>query len=320
MYHNSMFFVYIFAELTGFLIIAAIAIFFRSQSKHSARLAYIRNIIICYFIIGFIYIISNYYSIIINEYKAGPIIRILDTSAWLVSKYYWFIFAQSVLVVQDKYKVLLRKALTYIFIPLLVLSVINYGCIMDDYYYVQSGFLQDYVYAVQRVRTTIIMLFLVAHMIAVLIKSKEKTTAVFVTVNTLFYIINGAWNGLAGTELIRGDILLTEWSELVDPTAIILLLTNLTTLIYIAKCYFNTTSSSSEEESVDAVVQQYSLTHREAEIIARAYNGESNNEIAEALCISIYTVKRHLQNAYEKMDVSTRMELIKLIKKYRAKE
>jgi DNA-binding CsgD family transcriptional regulator len=45
---------------------------------------------------------------------------------------------------------------------------------------------------------------------------------------------------------------------------------------------------------------------REVEVLALVARGMSNQEIAEALTLAESTVKRHLANAYEKMDVHSR--------------
>lgn len=51
------------------------------------------------------------------------------------------------------------------------------------------------------------------------------------------------------------------------------------------------------------------LTPREVEIISEIKAGSSNREIALTLSISEETVKRHLSNIFEKLGVSSRLEL-----------
>lgn len=51
------------------------------------------------------------------------------------------------------------------------------------------------------------------------------------------------------------------------------------------------------------------LTAREREIIQLVKKGFSNKEISEILFISVNTVKKHLQNLYEKLNVTNRTEL-----------
>jgi DNA-binding CsgD family transcriptional regulator len=48
------------------------------------------------------------------------------------------------------------------------------------------------------------------------------------------------------------------------------------------------------------------LTRREREILVWVERGKTNAQIAEVLCIAPGTVKKHLDNVYEKLDVRTR--------------
>lgn len=61
-------------------------------------------------------------------------------------------------------------------------------------------------------------------------------------------------------------------------------------------------------------LKRFSLTRSESGIISLVLKGKTDQEIADALCISYYTVKKHLQNIFRKMDVNNRIELILLIK------
>lgn len=51
------------------------------------------------------------------------------------------------------------------------------------------------------------------------------------------------------------------------------------------------------------------LTAREQEIIRHAVRGSTNNQIATELNLSVNTVKTHLRNAYEKLNITNRAEL-----------
>lgn len=55
--------------------------------------------------------------------------------------------------------------------------------------------------------------------------------------------------------------------------------------------------------------KRYGLTPRELEIIAAVVAGYANKEIAEHFKISEDTVKHHLSNIFDKVGVSTRLEL-----------
>lgn len=54
------------------------------------------------------------------------------------------------------------------------------------------------------------------------------------------------------------------------------------------------------------------LTARETEVLELVARGRSNSEIAQDLCISINTVKRHLNNVFMKLGVNTRVQAIRV--------
>jgi DNA-binding NarL/FixJ family response regulator len=67
----------------------------------------------------------------------------------------------------------------------------------------------------------------------------------------------------------------------------------------------NLVQSSSE----DARQKKFGLTPRELEIVSAVVAGYANKEIAEYFKISEDTVKHHLSNIFDKLGVSTRLEL-----------
>lgn len=58
------------------------------------------------------------------------------------------------------------------------------------------------------------------------------------------------------------------------------------------------------------VFTAYELSFRESEILQFISTGKSNKEIAEALHISINTVKYHVKNIYEKLNIKNRKEAV----------
>ncbi|WNJ16983.1 LuxR C-terminal-related transcriptional regulator [Pontibacter sp. G13] len=55
------------------------------------------------------------------------------------------------------------------------------------------------------------------------------------------------------------------------------------------------------------------LSDRELEVFVQLCSGKTNREIAEALFVSINTIKFHLQNIYVKLDVSNRKDAIQMV-------
>lgn len=54
----------------------------------------------------------------------------------------------------------------------------------------------------------------------------------------------------------------------------------------------------------------YDLTAREVEVLERLVEGRGYKEIADALFISVYTVRAHLRNIYEKLHVHSKSQAV----------
>lgn len=75
--------------------------------------------------------------------------------------------------------------------------------------------------------------------------------------------------------------------------------------------FLKNTNQSKSEARVEKIV----LSGRETEILERLSKGASNKMIAEDLFISPFTVKRHVENIYQKLHARNRIELL-----YKARE
>lgn len=73
-------------------------------------------------------------------------------------------------------------------------------------------------------------------------------------------------------------------------------------------------NASNQTYSIANLASQYSLTNREVEVLQLIFQDMDNDEIADKLCISRYTLKKHIQNLYHKFNVSTKWNLLKFRK------
>jgi len=64
-----------------------------------------------------------------------------------------------------------------------------------------------------------------------------------------------------------------------------------------------------------SLVSQLELSKRELEILSLLSQGHSNQEIATNLFISLSTVKTHIQNLFEKLDVKRRIQAVEKAKR-----
>ena len=75
-------------------------------------------------------------------------------------------------------------------------------------------------------------------------------------------------------------------------------------------------SINGSEIDLTDLSDHFSLTKREQEIIFLVFSGKTNKEIEKELFISLKTVKSHLYNLYQKLDVQNRLQLINTIRDY----
>jgi DNA-binding CsgD family transcriptional regulator len=68
-------------------------------------------------------------------------------------------------------------------------------------------------------------------------------------------------------------------------------------------------TTMTDDESYETVLSQAGITSREKEILFLLLKGASNNDIAQNLYISTNTVKTHIRNIFQKLDVKSRFEL-----------
>ncbi|MGG7186393.1 helix-turn-helix transcriptional regulator [Clostridium butyricum] len=73
----------------------------------------------------------------------------------------------------------------------------------------------------------------------------------------------------------------------------------------------HSSQNSNNTYSMVNLASTYHLTNREAEILQLIFEDMDTQDIAEKLCISGYTLKKHLQNLYRKFDVSNKWGLLK---------
>jgi DNA-binding CsgD family transcriptional regulator len=71
-----------------------------------------------------------------------------------------------------------------------------------------------------------------------------------------------------------------------------------------------TIRAATGDEIFDLLCKTYDLSAREREIVALVLDGLATKQLAQALCISPYTVQDHLKTIFDKTRVRTRRELI----------
>ena len=69
------------------------------------------------------------------------------------------------------------------------------------------------------------------------------------------------------------------------------------------------------QQRVRSIAEHYELTARQTEVLVLLAKGYSTAKIEEQLVVSSHAAKTHIYGTYQKTDVHSRQELIKLIER-----
>jgi DNA-binding CsgD family transcriptional regulator len=95
-------------------------------------------------------------------------------------------------------------------------------------------------------------------------------------------------------------------------TPVLYILFTILFTVYIIKRYINTQrqiAAVNDGSSYEDILSHAGITSREKEILLLLLKGAGNNKIAQDLYISTNTVKTHIRNIFQKLDVKSRFEL-----------
>jgi DNA-binding CsgD family transcriptional regulator len=123
------------------------------------------------------------------------------------------------------------------------------------------------------------------------------------------------WFNLVGYAVFFASSLLSESVSLYVSSSALLLL-NIIPIIWIKKYFMRDHmkfSSDGNLQFLDVVLQNYTISNREREIMELILQGKSNKEIEDILFISYNTVKNHIYNLYQKLGVKSRGQMINFV-------
>ncbi len=134
--------------------------------------------------------------------------------------------------------------------------------------------------------------------------------------SVLMYSAVTAGGLIIGLLFVAGDLsfLGADWQTAL--TSMILAAANIPGWFYL-RGYFEkrARAAASELAGIDLSLleERYGITPREREVISLVITGRSNREITEDLFISPETVKKHIYNAYRKIGVRNRVQLVNAV-------
>ncbi len=122
---------------------------------------------------------------------------------------------------------------------------------------------------------------------------------------------DGIWNetGVALQIIVLPAFWQTWWFKLL----VLLFLGAFALAIYALCRTIASLKRISTPPNLEEIFAKHNISHREQEILHLVIQGKSNREMENELFISLPTVKRHLANIYEKIGVSSRLQLINFL-------
>ncbi|MCG8572946.1 MAG: LuxR C-terminal-related transcriptional regulator [Spirochaetes bacterium] len=90
---------------------------------------------------------------------------------------------------------------------------------------------------------------------------------------------------------------------------------NMISIVFAAKYFFLSAPNIMDKIKVsDLFINKYTITNREKEVIELLLSGLSIKEISRKLDRSFKTINNHIHNIYQKTRVSSKIELLNLVK------
>lgn len=324
MISNAMFITYTILCFLGLQAITLIVILTkRNDAGNRNLMKATRNFVIVSFALGLYYYITYYRELVLGQFATGPVVRGFDAIIFYAMGYSWIKLIDNIAGVENEEAIAMRKHIKVVFPCLMVLSAAVYIFILDAYYNTDS-FAEEIIAVVSEAVLGIVVAFYTfKYVVWAYRELVDSASRKYIMIVSIFVCFNTMWNNcVAVFVFIKAVSLSAMCSNLYALTSILLLITNLLTLCYVYKkdftpIFFGDRNDSAkqltEEEAVDMVARDHKLTERERDVMMLAYEGLTNPDIAEKLYISRHTVKRHMHNIFEKLDVSTRMELAHLV-------
>ncbi len=328
---SVLFFFYLAMCFTGLLGLILIQTLMRHGSKQGESLLRAgRSFMMADLLVGLFYFSTYYREMVLGQFHSGPVLRGIDGVQFYVIALAWLSLVYAAACGPEDDSARWRKASKAIFPVLMACSLAAYLFLVDGYYqpvYVQSQPMLQVVETVLSLSVIVFTVFGVRYCFARLESRFERRYILIVSILINF---NNIWNSVIVMITLRqrlGDSLLSSYMYAL--TALVLLAVNVLTILFFYQRDFSPIFYAkagqplqeegpvTEEQAMDALAAEKGLTQREREVMGLAYQGLTNPEIAEALTISRYTVKRHMHNLFEKLQIQGRMELVHLVGQYK---
>lgn len=328
MYVDTVFILYIAAILVSLVCLVFIGlIFVRKNDRENRTYIDARRFIVVVMLTDLLYFVFYYREVVQGEYDLALPFRIADYILCSGLILCWILLLGDMLNRQrHRWMIRLGVAVTAL---RMISSIVVTTAFMGVYYNIEDTRICIVWTMAESAFVLITALMIIYYGIWGVIECTIKLRRNYIVVCSVLLLVWGIVQAVIDIGLFYGKYGVSAWNvETPDLTGAIMFLTNLATCIFVFKEDFSPLFLSGETgddapsdigEKLDLIASDHRLTVREREVMELVYNGFTNQDIAEALYISVNTVKKHIRNIYEKLDVSNRIELLHLINAWKGK-
>lgn len=312
--------------ITGAFVLAMVLILIALLVKHnsigkSKTFSSVRNFTLCFFAIILLFYYESFDGMFGDAFERGTLSRIADFSLFILLEYFWLAFMRTVLGDEERKIPNIDKIINVLLIIGLVVSDFNCIVLLDPNYYIAEPAARAFGIATEVVLCVLWCGSNFYYLWEALKRELVNTTRCYVIAETILLAVSLIYNEVVTIKLMAGRMPYEVEAFYYDPSFLLMLLTVAVTLVYLYKhdfspIYFHEQPlpELSDEEVLENIAAEKGLSKRELEIAKLILKGDSYEEIAESLFISKLTVKKHVHNFYEKLEVAKRMDLINLVR------
>ena len=327
MYTSFIFIGYIAALVASALCIFMICLVMVQKSyRDNPLFIAIRAFSVITLLLGFLYFVFYYRETVMGAYELNAGVRIVDYILW--NLFYLSMLGVMNLMVAQARRKKMRSIAAVVFIVITVTELLVAALAMDPYYGIANASVRNF-FSIASSAFALCYLVLAGSCTYLVFRDavlkRHKRYALFI------FIIVFIWETLqryVEIGLYFGRFGKSAWDMgVIDLTSFTMCLCAIATMVFVFIEDFSPLyimqnhqepavtggENRAQPEDIDLLAQEHHLTVREREVLALLAENYSNSEIADELVISINTVKKHVKNVYEKLGVTSRVELVFLI-------
>lgn len=322
MYINTVFILYIIAMLISLVCLVFVGlILVRKNDRENATYIAVRRFAVMVMLTDLLYFVFYYREVVQREYELAVPFRVADYMLCGMLFFCWILVLAN-MINRNKHKRIVAVGATVTAIRIFS-SILVTVMFMGQYYNIDDPAVRRVWMIAEICFIFVTAVIIVYYSICGVMESISRLRKNYIAACSVLLLFWSVMQGFIDMGLFAGKYGISAWDvETPDFTGAVLFLANLATCVFVFRedfspLFFGKSPSAvgtgDIDEKLDFIAAAHRLTVREREVLGLVYKGRTNSDIAEELFISVNTVKKHIRNIYDKLDVRSRSEVIHLV-------